>query len=203
MIETIKSIWPSLWKTPKIAIREAMEQHEKPFTVWFVILFGITLFIEQASNRNLGDDLSTLTIFIFAVVLGPLLGVIGWSFLAGSSHLVAKWLGGVGSWEETRIATTWSTPVYISKWIILFFQLITLRGELFRSSTPIMDGSLFLLIFNFLLLLLDTAVTIWYFYTFSQAVAEVHDFPAWKGFLSIVLIPGSLILLLIVLATVV
>lgn len=202
MNEIIKEICISIWRDPKSAIRQVIDQHSKKFTVWLVVLFGITLFIEQASNRNLGDDFSSFTIFILFLLLGPLLGVVTWLFLSGVSYGTARFLGGTGTWEETRIAAAWATLPYIFKWIVLFFQLIMFRGELFASETPIMDESPFLMVSFLVLSIIDFAMTFWYFYVFSNAVAEVHDFSAWKGFLSIILIPLVLFLVLIILATV-
>ncbi|WP_170839788.1 Yip1 family protein [Lihuaxuella thermophila] len=201
-MESIREIFISMWRHPKSAIRQAIDQHSRKFTIWLVILFGITLFVEQASNRNLGDDFSSFTIFILSLLLGPLFGMTAWVFLSGISYGTARILGGTGTWEETRIATTWATLPYISKWIVLFFQLIMFRGELFTSETPIMDASPFLMVSFLLLSILDFAMTFWYIYVFSNAIAEVHDFSAWKGFLSVILIPLLLVLFLFILATV-
>lgn len=200
MIQMIFRIFPDLLRNPKIAFQDLKEQQSKKVTVFLVILFGFTFFIERASTKNLGDDFSMLTIFIFALVLGPLLGLISWLILSSVSFIMARLLGGTGTWAETRIATTWSTLPYISKWIILFFQLIMFRSELFKTETPIMDGSLFLMFAFLVLAIVDMVFTFFYLYVFSNFVAEVHDFSAWKGLLSVVLLWILLILLLIVLA---
>ncbi|SEM68482.1 YIP1 family protein [Lihuaxuella thermophila] len=203
MIELLKGYWLRFWREPRAAIRDAMNETTPSLTIVLVSLFGITYFIEQASNRNMGDTTSVGAILILALILGPILGAIGWFLLSLCTYGMARLLGGQATFQETRIATTWATIPYTSKWVLLLPELLIFREELFTSQTPIMDQSMFLLLLFFILGLLNIAMTVIYFVIFSKIVGEVHEFSAWRGFSSIVLIPVALVVLMIVIALVI
>lgn len=187
-------------KEPRIAIREAIEETTPLLTIVLVCLFGITLFWEQASVRNMGDDTSGGALFVLSFVVGPITGVVSWFLLTLLVFATSRIFRGQATFTETRQAVTWSTIPYISKWVLLLPMLLIFRGELFTSKTPIMDDSMFLLLLFFLFSLADLALTVFYYMIFSKIIGEVNGFSAWKGFGSIALFPALLFLLLFILA---
>lgn len=84
------------------------------------------------------------------------------------------------------------------KWVLLFPMLLIFRGELFTQATPVMDQSFFLSLLHLIFLLLDLTMTVLSLIILSKIIGEINDFSAWKGFFSVILIPGALFLLLLV-----
>ncbi|TCS92837.1 YIP1 family protein [Hazenella coriacea] len=198
MIQVLKSYWLRIWKEPRVAIHDAMKETTPALSILLISLFGITLFVEQASMRDMGDTTSGGALFILAFIIGPILGALAWLILTLVIHGSSRLFGGVATFTETRQAVTWATIPYTSKWVLLLPMLLIFRGELFLSKTPIMDDSMFLLILFLIFSVLDLAMTVIYYVIFSKIMGEVNDFSAWKGFASIFFIPFTLFFLLII-----
>ncbi|MFC4076555.1 YIP1 family protein [Salinithrix halophila] len=197
MIETLKTNWMRIWKEPRRVISDLVDETTPALTAVLVALFGITLIIEHASTRNMLDTLSGGSLFFISLVIGPLLGALGWLLLSLLAFGTSRLFGGVATFRETLNAVTWATIPYISKWALLFPMLLIFRSELFTKSTPIMDDSMFLLLLHVLLSVLDIAMTVLFYIILSHIIGEINGFSAWKGFFSIALIPAAVFFLLI------
>lgn len=198
MIETLKEYWLRIWKEPRFAIRELLDITTPAITIFLVALFGITMLVERSITRNSLDTIAGGALFFIVLVIGPVAGALIWImtclFTFGGSRL----FGGLATFKETMIGVTWGTVPYISKWVLLFPMLLIFRGELFTQATPVMDQSFFLSLLHLIFLLLDLTMTVLSLIILSKIIGEINDFSAWKGFFSVILIPGVLFLLLLV-----
>lgn len=199
MMELIKRTWKTMIQDPKLAIRQAIINHRVSHTIYLVILFGIILIFDLASNNYWGDKFSTFTIFFIAFMIGPLVGLLVWIFLAGVTFGLARLFGGSGSWRESRLATTWSIPAYLTRVFPYFFFFIIYRHEFFTRETSMMDESILFMIIFLILWIIEIIIEIWCIYIYAQALSEVHHFSAWKGFYCIIVPPVAWYLLLIIL----
>lgn len=200
MFDTLKTYWMSLLKQPRATIQEAMADLTKGTTFLLIILYGATLFVSAAISRDMGDTTPTLVILLLALIIGPIIGVIAWSLLFLFIFVGSRIFRGEGTLGETREATIWATIAYSSKWVLYIPALLIFREEMFLSKQPILESNVFVAFLFLVFLLLDIAFTIYFIIVLSKAIAEINQFSAWKGFGSILLIPGSFFLLLCVIA---
>jgi hypothetical protein len=198
MIETLTTYWMGIWKEPREAIRELLDRTSPSITCLLIALFGITLVVTQATTRNPLDMISGGAFFLIVMVVGPVVGGITWLILSLFIHGTSRLFGGMAMFKETVIGVTWATIPYISKWVLLLPMLLIFREELFTTATPVMDNSKLLSLLYVVFIVLNLVMTVFYNIIMSKVIGEINGFSAWKGFLSIILIPGVIFLLLMI-----
>ncbi|UAC47458.1 YIP1 family protein [Bacillus aquiflavi] len=186
--EQIKSPWITLWTDPRTTIQAMLPHTRKSQMFILIFLFGISIFLDQASARNVGDHIpNTISIFIGSIIWGILYGYIYWFIFSTLVYWTGKWIGGKGNWKDMRIAIAWSGVPMIAKLILWVPQLILFGHEMFTSSMPNTTSNPTLLILFFLFMAIDTIIVVWYYIITCKSIGQVHGFSAWKGLLSIFL----------------
>ncbi|MRG28476.1 Yip1 domain-containing protein [Laceyella tengchongensis] len=200
VLDVLRVYWVQLIKQPKNTIRQAMEETSTKLLFVLISLFGITLCLEQAMNRDAGDTTSIPVILLLSMVIGPILGAVAWFLGSLCTFGVARLFGGVATFRETSEASAWATVAYTTKMALFIPMLLIFRQENFTSNTPDIDSSMFLALLFFLCLTANFVMTIYYIIVHSKIIGEIHEIGSWKGFASIILVPLVLILLLFLLA---
>ncbi|QBK13619.1 YIP1 family protein [Thermoactinomyces vulgaris] len=200
MLVTLKEFWIPMIKQPKSVIRQAIANCSSGIFFILAILYGITLFLEQAMNRNAGDTMAVPTILVLSVILGPIIGIISWFLYSLLTYAGTRLFKGTATFKETYKATAWATVPYSTKLALFIPMLLIFREENFTTETPDIDSSFFLILLFFIALLIGLIMTIYYFMVYSKIIGEIHGIGSWKGFASIIVIPVILILFLIVLS---
>lgn len=172
----------SIWFRTREVIEEKLEDTSKLQMFLLIAVFGITLTLDNAALRSLGDRYSFGSILIYSVILGPLMGVLYWVILSGLTHWTSRLLGGTGTWKETRTAVAWATVIYSAKLVLWVPQLFLFGQELFTTETPVIDNNLFLLTLIFLFGLLELALQVVFIIVLSKSLGAAHRFSAWRGF---------------------
>ncbi|MFC4075486.1 YIP1 family protein [Salinithrix halophila] len=186
----------NLWTRPRSTMDELINMNGKPY-LWLVVLSGIGLRLDQASNGNLGDRTATDYIIVTSFIIGPIIGLIAWLLYSGLSHLLIRAFGGYGDWAETRRVFAWSTVPLVAK-LFLWVPLLTIYGDyMFSSATP---SGLGYVSFFLLIGLLEFILIGWFFVILSQGLSEVHSISAWKSFWSVILLPFTLFILVFLFA---
>ncbi|GGE21453.1 hypothetical protein GCM10011571_24430 [Marinithermofilum abyssi] len=186
----------SIWLKPRDTVSELLQSNSSLYII-LVLLAGVSLRLDQAANNNLGDRTGFSYILFSALVIGPIIGLLAWFFYSGMAHITARWLGGHGSWKETRTGIAWCSIPLLLKLILWIPQLFLFGGEMFTSATPVLDSSMTLLGLFFLFAILEVIINVWNLYILSQVLSELHGFSAWKGFISIIVIPLILAVVLV------
>lgn len=163
-------------------IEDKLEDTSKKQLLLLIAFFGVTLALDNAALRSLGDRFSFGSILIYSLIFGPLMGALYWFLLSGLTHGVSRLLGGRGTWKETRTAVAWATVIYSAKLVLWVPQLLLFGRELFTTETPMIDNSLTLLGLIFLFGLLETAVNIAFIIVLSKSLGAAHRFSVWRGF---------------------
>ncbi|SMO72922.1 Yip1 family protein [Melghirimyces algeriensis] len=191
--------WLSIWIQPKETIRELLHKQSK-LPIILALLFGIIMILDHMSNRDWGDSVPLFFIFFSTFILGPIIGFVGWFVASGVFFGLARLFGGTATFLETRLAVAWATIPYVLKGTLWIPQLFIFGREMFTSDTPVMDSSLILILLFFLFSLLELVILIWHVIILSHAIGEVHQISAWKGFASVVTVPVSFFLVLLILS---
>ncbi|MFC5587652.1 YIP1 family protein [Sporosarcina soli] len=189
------NVWTSVWIRPRETVRYAIDNKSMRFALILVLISGVFDVLNGASQNNTGDVLPVPLILILAVVLGPLLGWIGWWIGAGIATFVGKWFGGIGEFEELKMAFAISYIPFILGGILWIPDLLILGEAVFIEDVDISAGKWIWLIFSGFI---GIVLGIWSFIITIKAIAEAHRFSAWRGLLTVI-IPSVLIVIVLLL----
>lgn len=185
LIETEKNVvnpWFSIWVRPRGTIRQIVDSNPDHHVLLLAILSGIFRALDNATEQELGDDLSILAIIVMSLVFGSIGGLL--SLYVGGA--VFRWsgslFGGVAPSEHVRTVIAWSSVPDVVLLIIFIPIIIIFGSDWFSSSPTFMDESEIL---SFLLVgglaFLGLALVLWRAFLFVKCLAEVHKFSAWRG----------------------
>lgn len=175
--------WTSIWIAPRKAIRSAITHKKTQLAFILAMIYGITSFLDRAIGDNLGDSMPFLLVLVIALVGGAIGGLIGWWILSGLASLIGKWLGGVGTYEEMKIAVGVSyIPVALSG-VLYVFDLLFLGTSLFQD-VEVAVFQVFWLLFS---ASIGVVFSFWSIFILIKGVAEAHRFSSWKALLTLVL----------------
>ncbi|WP_342511838.1 Yip1 family protein [Sporosarcina sp. FSL K6-1522] len=187
------NVWTSIWIKPRETVRYALNHKTMKFAVILALITGVFDMLNGAVQNNLGDTMSITTIFVLAILLGPILGVIGWWIAAGIATIVGLWFGGTGTFTDLKMAFAISYIPIILGGVLWIPDVLILGEALFMENFDISVGSsIWLFISGFFSIVLG----VWSFIITVKAIAEAHKFSAWRG-LWTVLIPATLVILVL------
>lgn len=187
--------WFTMWVYPRKTTRYVIENSSMKYAILLAMLSGVGSTLNTASNRDLGEIISTPSIILISLILGPLLGLLGWFIFSSLSYIVGKWFGGSGTMKELQKAVAWAYVPLV--WALLFWipELAIMGDAVFQDiEADIGAGQAIIILF---LALLQITIYIWYIVTNIKAISEAHRFSAWKGLLT-VLLPGFVIFLVLI-----
>lgn len=193
--------WLNIWIRPKDTIREILDVPSK-WPLFLALLYGVIYQLDHMSSRNWGDTTPLFFIFLAALVFGPVIGFIGWYVSSGIIYGIARLFGGVGEWKETRIAMAWCAIPFIVKGALWFPFLLFFGREMFTSTNTLITSHLLFALIFVVLSVLEIVFIIWFLVALSNGIGEVHGFSAWKGFLSIIIVPVTYFLFLFILGAI-
>ncbi|WP_203247757.1 YIP1 family protein [Sporosarcina beigongshangi] len=187
------NVWTAVWLRPKEAARYAIDFKPMRFAIILALIAGIFDMLNGASQNDLGDTMSLTKIFVVAIIMGPILGIIGWWISAGIATIVGTWLGGIGRFEELKKAFAITFIPVIVGGILWIPDLLLLGQSLFTEDTIITGGKFIWLLFSGTI---SFIIGVWGFVISIMAIAEAHQFSAWRGFWTVV-IPAILIFIVV------
>lgn len=186
--------WTSVWIRPRAAVRSAISNKPMKFAIILASIAGVAQLLDRAMNKNLGDSMSTMMVLLLAILVGPILGLLGWWISSGVTYLVGKWIGGIGSFADMKMAVGVSYIPIVLSLALYILDLLFLGDSLFRDVEIPIFQFLWLLFSAFCSLVL----TVWGVVILIKGIAEVHLFSSWKGLLTLV-IPFVALLIVILL----
>lgn len=187
-------LWLQIWVHPRQVVREALLLPDKKREWLLVVLFGLTLGLEQSSMRELGDSIPFSWILLLSVLLSPILGMIYWFVISGIAYWLGRSMDGAATWKDMKTAVAWAGVPFIMKLILWVPELAFFGEELFQSSMPSLGSNPLLFLFFMVMWLVDLVIVIWYVVVLCKSVGEAHSFSAWRGLFSLLL--GGLLLTL-------
>lgn len=202
-----KSPWFSIWFHPRQTMAWIIWKDPAQQVLLLAVLAGIVQAFDNASRADMGV-VSGLTVMMLFGALGGLISLYfgGWVL-----RIVASFLGGTASPEESRAALAWSYVPQITLLVLAFLPMLFLFGpETFHSASPIFDAKLaadatFGLASGIILMLSGAAslvMTIWTVVILVANISVVNRFSTWRAFFTI-LIPVLLLVGLLLLVVVV
>lgn len=163
--------WLHIWTQPRKTMRALLVRPE--YMVLFLALVGgmVSLLAWLAFPLFQDPTRSKLILLIFIVIGGCIIGILNLYFGSWLYRLTGSWVGGKGTFVQTKCAVGWSNyPVIISS---IFLILSTI------SSNNLWLQAFFSVV--------NTIISVWSFIIFIHLLAEVHQFSVWKSLLSILI----------------
>jgi hypothetical protein len=189
--QVIKSVegnpWLSIWTEPRKTIRLIINANPKFGFLILSAVYGLPVALDLAQSLAVSANIPIWAILIGSLVICTFIGVIGISISAWLLQLTGRWIGGQGNFQTVRAAVTWSNVPNIATilmWLVLFgvFGGQVLNKEF--SETQFVGYHAGIL---FLVMLIETIVSIWGFVILINALAEVQKFSIWRALLNVVI----------------
>lgn len=189
--------WITIWTKPRKTMRYIINDNPEKYIKLLAVISGITKFLDKASFKNIGDKMPMFGILLLAVFVGSISGLILLYINAALLKWTGKWIGGKGSIEHIRAAVAWGSIPFIMVSIIWIPELILFGKEMFTTSMPNMESSLFLITIFLVFGVIEFIVVVWDFFIMCKCLGEVQGFSAWKGFANYLLVGLILIVTII------
>ena len=165
----------TIWTKPRATIRRIVDSNPKKYVILLAILSGVEAILDGLEQRVGLDFVPLPGVFLYAAILGSIVGVLT-LYLGGSLlRWTGSWLGGQATVVQVRAAMAWGSVPRISL-LILWFPRVALSHT--SEHAP---GSDYSLPFT----TVDWIVTLWGVFVFLKCIGEVHRFSAWKSLLLI------------------
>ncbi len=189
--------WLSIWLRPRETIRDIVETRIAYRVHMLAVLYGVELVLNRSIRKHVGDMMPWSWIWIGAMVLGPLVGLVLLYVGSFAFRWVGRKLGGNATFAEVRAAYAWSFLPGIVSFVFFAPYFLLFRWESFTSETPQLDAllsqsealSLLMMVVGTGIVISSLVLGVWQMVILSKTLGEVHGFSAWRG-LWTWLIPG-------------
>jgi hypothetical protein len=184
---TDKDIFTKIWTSPRKIFKYINDNNYNKYVNILLFFAGISRAFDRASSKNMGDEMSLLTILAICIIAGGLLGWISYYLYAALLSWTGKWINGQADTKSIlRIISYALTPSVIAL-VFLTPQIGIYGNEIFKS-----DGDLFSagLIENFLVygsLILELILGVWTIVFCVVGISEVQKLSIGKAILNLLL----------------
>ena len=175
----------SIWSRPKITLEYVLEKCPKKYVFVFLVLGGIVRAINRASDRGMGDTMSTAGVLTLSIVIG---GLIGWMFYyiyAWALSFTGNWLNGKADPETFRTIIAWSLVPTITTLILLIPELLIIGDQLFKSEFTFLTTFQSVAMIGFGLI--ELALWIWSLVILVIGIKIIQGFTTGKAIFNIIL----------------
>ena len=130
-----KNLLSRIWTNPSDTLNYILKNCPDRYVTILLVLGGIVRAITRASNRNMGDNMTTILVLAISIITGGLFGWITYYIYAWALSLTGKWLGGESNPSKFRTVIAWALIPSICSLILLIPELIIFGDDLFKSQT--------------------------------------------------------------------
>ncbi len=179
--------WLKIWVEPKKTIRSIVTTNSKHGLVALCVIYGLPLALNLVQSFALVEVIPVWAALIGALVISGFLGIAGISIASWLLSVTGRWIGGKGSFDNVRAAVAWSNVpnfVTILMWVALFGVFGTqVLNRNFSDMQFIgyQAGTLFLV------MLIESIVSVWGFVILLNTLAEVQGFSLWRALLNVII----------------
>ena len=173
--------YKSIWLQPRSTIQRIVDTNPTYLVLALFALTGVANGISAASAGDLGYAISLLWVFLFVVVISPLIVIIILHLVSALTRWTGKWLGGKATQEQIRAAYAWSYIPVIAT-IALYVPLFMFYGaDLFKfpdpySMVPVQSGVAFGIV-----AIAEVILYVWSLVIGLHCLGQVQGFSAWRA----------------------
>ena len=188
-------IWLQIWIKPREVMRRILDQPNNVPEIIVLMLLGFFVStLDQASAKNMADQMSLSDVYIYTVILAAIGAFLYYYVIGSLFRWIGSLLGGQGSSRDVRLAIAYSYIPSIFSLLIWFPSIVIFGKENFTSVTPTIDNSFGLTVTFLVFAVIELIIGIWSIIIFLKCLGEAHKFSAWKALLT-TLIPVIIFLL--------
>jgi hypothetical protein len=187
----------SIWTQPSKTIRYIVEHKSMVYPLMLISISSLANSLMAFADLGFFKNSSLSTTIILVLFWGLLLGLAGWGFTIVAYTWIGKLLGGTGTMRKMSLATgastipiIWTAPIGIIAVYLYGKQLFDVPSGPFGTNMSV--G------FFFLQTCIMMGVSIFTLIVQSKGIGIVHNFSAWRGFGTIVLFSGFIIVVSII-----
>ena len=176
--------WSSMWKSPRMTIRNINEYNVRYRFFVLSTLYGWPAALQTAQFFGFSQSMSLFSILLSSLIVAPFLGMLWFYSASGLLFWIGKWFGGKASFLSIRSAVSWSnitSLVFIAAWMAL---ILLFKETLFFGNFAEIFLSPFQAISLLVISLVQIVFSCWTVVLFLQSVSEVQGFSVLKAFLS-------------------
>jgi Yip1 domain len=187
----------SIWTHPSSTIRYIIEHKSMMYSFMLISISALINSIMAFADLGLFNGLSLFTTLVIVLLSGLLSGLAGWGIVIVAFTGIGKLLGGTGTMHKMGLATgasaiptIWTAPIGL--------MAISLYGQqLFVTPTGPL-GTNMSIGFFFLQTWILLVISIFGLIVQSKAIGIVHNFSAWRGFGTLMLFAGFIVVFSII-----
>jgi len=189
-------IFTQIWTSPRKIFKRINDENYSKYVVILLALSGISRTFDQASAKNLGDDISIRGILGICIIAGGFIGWITYYIFAALISWTGKWLKGEGNTKSILNIIAYALIPSIIALVFLIPQISIYGNEMFKSDGDIISAGLIFNILVYQSLFFEFAFGIWTIVLLVIGISEVQKLSIGKSIINI-LLPGFLFMILI------
>ena len=180
-----KNLLLVIWTKPKATLEFILLNRIKTYTILLFVLGGIANSITKAQVNIAEHSTLSITILIFAVILGGLLGLLFYYVYAALLSWTGNWLDGKATINQFASVLAWSLIPSICTLILLVPKYIIFGDKTFTIDTNELNQ--LSLILYYLFIVIETLLSIWSIIILISGVSLIQGFTIWKALLNSIL----------------
>ena len=187
----------SIWKEPKKTIQYMIDNKGLGYGLVIMLLAALSSSVMTFSDTGFLEGFSLPAILTIAILSGLIISIPVWFINAALYTWIGKLLGGTGNIRNMCLVV--AAGVIPSIWLMpIGIIAVAMYGELLFAAPPgefsLTNMSIgFYILYNFLLI----AVGIFGLVILSKGVGLAHNFSSWRGFGTVMIFSGILIVIAI------
>lgn len=174
-----------IWLEPTATLSYILQNCPDKNVMLFLVIGGILRAINRASLKDMGDDFSTMTILLIALIMGGLFGWMSYYVYAWALSVTGKWIDGKALPTTFRTILAWAIIPSICTLFLLIPEVIIFGDDLFRS-VPKNDFPYFDTIF-LSFAVAEFVLGIWSLVILVQGIKLVQKFSTGRAILNLIL----------------
>lgn len=187
-----KNLLFKIWIAPKATLKYILDYCPDKYVLILIVLGGIAKSIDRASNKGMGDHMSTSTILIITTIGGGLFGWISYYLYAWLLEVTGKWLKGNATFAQIKTILAWASVPIAASLILLIPELYVFGDNFFKSEVYSYEwnSTVALLIFG----IIELTCGVWSLIILIKGIGLVQNFSVGKSILNSIL-PALLIVI--------
>ncbi|WP_188006595.1 Yip1 domain-containing protein [Sporosarcina sp. ANT_H38] len=187
----------SIWTQPSATIRYIVDHKSLKYPFIIISISALINSIMAFADLGLFNGFSLLTTLGLVLLSGLLSGLAGWGIIIVAYTWIGKLLGGTGTMRKMGLATGASAIPMIWTAPIGFIAISLYGQQLFTTPTGPLGTNMSVGFFFFQTWLM-LAISIFGLIIECKAIGIVHNFSAWRGFGTLMLFTGFIIIISII-----
>lgn len=170
----------SVWLHPKQTARYVIEQKSLFYVIMLIIFGYIAGAFSGFLDTALYPDFSYIWIFLIAIILSPILGIIVMFITTGIVFLVGKLLKGTGSfWDVFKASSLSSIPSIFTGPVYILWMFASPESFFFVNelSAIAVIGTILII-----------TISIWSIVILVAAIAEAHQFSIIRSIITLIIL---------------